>query len=1082
MYYVFRNVELDTLFTNFIYNIMKVKKCKSTLLYSTLVLCLWGGFPQVRAASFESFAIEQQSNKVIGTVKDEFGPVIGASVVEKGTSNGVVTDLNGKFSLNVKPGATLIISFVGYKQQEVKAGNVPLNIVLEEDSKMLGEVVVTALGIKRERKALGYGVAEVQGEALTKAKETNVINSMAGRVPGLVVTQTAGGASGSSRVILRGSTEMTGNNQPLYVIDGVPLDNTNFGSAGTYGGFDLGDGISSVNPDDIESMSVLKGPAASALYGSRASHGVILITTKKANKDKISVEYNGTMTFDTQLAKWDDVQQIYGMGSNGTYPINAVSNTNMSWGAKADGTNMLKYFDGVERPYLIVPDNTSQFFRTGFTATNSAIIGVNNGKTGIRFTYTDMRNKDIVPKTHMSRDIFNLRANTTAGKFDLDFSANYTREDVKNRPALGDSKSNIGKNLMTLATTYDQEWLKTYQDANGEYSNWNGMDPYNVNPYWDVYKNSNNSKKDQFRFNGKVVWNITQHLKIQGTAGAELNWFTFEDYKAPTTPGYESGYLQNNNFRNRMYNFELLALYNNSWGDFDFNATLGGNLYKVNNQTIVTTAKDMKIRDVVALMSFNEVSVEPYSYRKQINSVYGAVNLGWKHMLYFDATLRGDQSSTLPISNNMYIYPSFSGSFVFSELLKLGDKLPYGKVRMSWAQVGSDTDPYQLGLVYTKSKFAYPGYTIGYISNGTIPNKDLKPTKTNSFEMGLELKFLKNRIGLDFTYYSQLSKNQIMGMASSSTSGYGYRLINAGEIENKGVEIALNTRPIQTKDFSWDLNFNFSKNSNKVKKLVDDMDMFELEKATWLDVQVAAKVGENFGSIVGPDFQRNENGDILIDPSTGLPMYDKSNHVLGNASWDWTGGVYTNFSYKNISLSAVFDVKVGADLYSMSARAAHETGKSMATLEGREAWYKSEEARQAAGYAKDSPDWIPTGGFIAPGVIDNGDGTYRENDIVINPEKYWMSVCRNAPSMFIYDNSYVKCREITLSYTLPKAWLKNVVDGLTISFVARNPFIVWKNIPNIDPDSNYNNTTGMGMEYGSLPSRKSYGFNVNVKF
>ena len=700
---------------------MKVKKCKNTLLCGTLTLCLWGGFSQVRAASFENFAIEQQSNKVTGIVNDEFGPVIGASVVEKGTSNGVVTDLDGKFSLNVKPGATLIISFVGYKQQEVKAGNAPLNIVLEEDSKMLSEVVVTALGIKRERKALGYGVAEVQGEALTKAKETNVINSMAGRVPGLVVTQTAGGASGSSRVILRGSTEMTGNNQPLYVIDGVPLDNTNFGSAGTYGGFDLGDGISSVNPDDIESMSVLKGPAASALYGSRASHGVILITTKKANKDKVSVEYNGTLTFDTQLAKWDDVQQVYGMGANGTYPINAVSNTNMSWGAKADGTNMLKYFDGVERPYLIVPDNTSQFFRTGFTATNSAIIGVNNGKTGIRFTYTDMRNKDIVPKTHMSRDIFNLRANTSAGKFDLDFSVNYTREDVKNRPALGDSKSNIGKNLMTLATTYDQAWLKSYQDANGEYANWNGMDPYNVNPYWDVYKNSNSSKKDQFRFNGKVVWNITQHLKVQGTAGAELNWFTFEDYKAPTTPGYESGYLQNNNFRNRMYNFELLALYNNSWGNFDFNATLGGNLYKVNNQTIVTTAKDMKIRDVVALMSFNEVSVEPYSYRKQINSIYGAVNLGWKHMLYFDATLRGDQSSTLPISNNMYIYPSFSGSFVFSELLKLGDKLPYGKVRMSWAQVGSDTDPYQLGLVYTKSKFAYPGYTTVSYTHLTLP-------------------------------------------------------------------------------------------------------------------------------------------------------------------------------------------------------------------------------------------------------------------------------------------------------------------------------------------------------------------------
>ena len=304
----------------------------------------------------------------------------------------------------------------------------------------------------------------------------------------------------------------------------------------------------------------------------------------------------------------------------------------------------------------------------------------------------------------------------------------------------------------------------------------------------------------------------------------------------------------------------------------------------------------MQIRDVVALMSFNETSLEQNSYRKQINSVYGAVNVGWKHLVYLDATLRGDQSSTLPIGNNVYVYPSFSGSFVFSELLKQSDLMPYGKFRLSWAQVGSDTDPYQLGLVYSKSKFTYPGYTIGYINNSTMPNKNLKPTKTNSFELGLEMKFLKNRIGLDFTYYTQNSKNQIMGMASSWTSGYNYRLINAGEIENKGIEIALNTRPIELKDFSWDLNLNFSKNSNKVKKLVDGMDMFELEKAAWLDVQVAAKVGENFGAIVGPDFKRNENGDILIDPQTGLPQYDKSNHVLGNASWDWTGGLGTTLS------------------------------------------------------------------------------------------------------------------------------------------------------------------------------------------
>lgn len=1058
--------------------------------FSRIVLCgtLVSGVPavnQISAATDVTQAkVAEQTIKVKGVVKDAAGPVIGATVMEKGTpNNGTVTDLDGNFTLTVKSGATLVISYVGMKSVEVKASSSPVTVVLEDDSKALNEVVVTALGIKRDRKALGYGLDEVKGDAFEKAKETNVINSMAGRVAGLVVSQTAGGASGSTRVILRGSTEMTGNNQPLYVVDGVPLDNTNFGSASTAGGYDLGDGISSINPDDIESMSVLKGPAASALYGSRASHGVILITTKKADgKGKFSVEYNGTLTIDQQLSKWDDIQQVYGMGSNGTYSIDAISNTNKSWGPKADGSNMLKYFDGVERPYLIIPNNTSGFFRTGLTANNTVAVSANYKNSGMRFTFSDMRNKDIVPNADMSRDIFNLRSNSTLGKVDLDFSVNYTHEDVNNRPALGDSKSNIGKNLMTLATTYDQSWLRTYQDENGEYSNWNGMDPYNVNPYWDVYKNSNTSDKDLIRFHASAIWNINPHLKIKGTAGTEFNWFTFQDFKAPTTPGYEAGYLQRSKFENRMYNFELLATYNNRWGDFDFTGTFGGNIYKVDNKTMITTAKDMQIRDVIAIMSFNETSIEENSYRKQINSVFGAVNFGWRSLIYLDATLRGDQSSTLPLNNNIYVYPSVSGSFVFSELINKKNILPYGKFRLSWAQVGSDTDPYQLGLVYTKSKFTYPGYTIGYINNETIPNKNLKPTRTNSFEAGFETKFFNSRIGLDFTYYNQISKDQIMGIASSWATGYPYRLINAGEIQNQGIEITLNTRPIQIGDFAWDLNFNFAKNSNKVKKLVDDMDMFELEKASWLDVQIAAKVGENFGSIVGPDFVRNEKGDILIDPQTGLPEYDKSNHVLGNASWDWTGGISTALHYKNFSLSALFDIKVGADLYSMSARAAYESGKSKATMEGRDAWYASEEQRQAAGIPKGSDNWKPTGGFIAPGVIDNGDGTYRPNDIIINPEDYWMSVCRNAPSMFIYDNSYIKCREIVLSYQFPKKWLGKVLQDMSVSFVARNPFIVWKNIPNIDPDSNYNNTTGMGLEYGSLPSRKSYGINVNIKF
>ncbi len=749
-------------------------KKKNVALFCAIFSFGFGAAVQpVMSVNAVAATVQQKGYLMTGTVKDDTGAVIGAAVYEKGTGNGTITDVDGRFSLNVSQGSILVISYIGYKSQEVKVGDKPLNIVLVEESKSLDEVVVTALGVKRERKALGYGIDEVKGESFSKAKETNVINSMAGRVPGLVVSQTAGGPSGSTRVNLRGSTEMTGNNQPLYVIDGVPLDNTNYGSAGSSGGFDLGDGISSINPDDIESMSVLKGPAAAALYGSRASHGVILITTRKASdKNKFSVEYNGTFTIDDQLSKWNNIQQIYGMGSNGTYSIDAVSNTNKSWGAKADEKNSLTYFDGISRPYKIVPDNTSGFFRTGLTSTNSAIISSNNGNTGLRFTFTDMRNRDIVPNTKMNRDIFNLRTNTTLNKVDVDFSVNYTREEVKNRPALGDSKSNIGKNLMTLATTYNQSWLKTYQTEDGEYYNWNGMDPYNVNPYWDIYKNSNNSSKDQLRFNANAVWNIGSHLKIKGTVGSEFNWFVFDDYKAPTTPGYEAGYLQHNNFTNKMYNFELLALYNNRWGDFDFNATLGGNVYKVDNLTNISTAQDMKIRDIVSLMSFNEISMQQQTYCKQINSLFGSANIGWKHMLYLDATIRGDQSSTLPTSNNVYVYPSFSGSFVFSELTKLKGIMPYGKIRMSWAQVGSDTDPYQLGLVYTTSKYAYPGYTIGYIDNAIIPNKNLKPTKTNSFEVGLEMNLLKGRIGFDITYYTQLSKNQIMSMASSLTSGY----------------------------------------------------------------------------------------------------------------------------------------------------------------------------------------------------------------------------------------------------------------------------------------------------------------------
>jgi TonB-linked SusC/RagA family outer membrane protein len=1035
------------------------------------------------AVTSHSTSLEAHDDQTIsGSVEDANGPMIGATVKVVGTTNGTVTDLNGKFKLKCKPGDVLEVSYVGYATKKVKAQQ-GMKIMIEEDKTTLSEVVVTALGIKRERKALGYGVSEVKGEELTKAKETNVINSLSGKVAGLVVQNTAGGAAGSTRVMLRGNTEMTGNNQPLYVIDGVPLDNTNFGSAGTEGGYDLGDGISAINPDDIENMTVLKGPAASALYGSRASHGVILITTKKAEKDRISVEYNGSFTVDKQNANWDNIQQVYGMGFGGAYSPTATSGTNMSWGPKADNY-LVEYFDHVKRPFQIYPDNVSDFFRTGFTTQNTAILSYNSGKTGIRFSMTDMRNKDILPQTHMSRDNFNLRVNTSMGPVDLDFTANYTREDVLNRPALGDSQSNVGKNLMTLASTYNQAWLKNYETADGEYANWNGNDQYNRNPYWDLYKNKNTTEKDVYRFAVKAIYNIDKHLKVQGTVGLDINNMTFEDYIAKTTPGKAAGQLQDQIFNNRTLNAELLALYNNSWGDFDFNATLGGNIFNANNKTNVFTGLNQQQKDVIAIMNYGEQSVQQNVYKKQINSVYGSASVGYLHTYYLEGTLRGDKSSTLPINNNVYVYPSVSGSVVFSEFIKNKQLINYGKLRASWAQVGSDTDPYMLGISYTTAKYAYTGYNMGMVSNSVQPNPDLKPTKTNSFELGLEMKFFNNRLSLDFTYYDQVSKNQIIRLASSASSGYQYRLINAGEIQNKGIEMALNGRVLAYKDFAWDAGLNFSKNQNKVKSLVEGMDYFELEKATWCGVSVGAEVGENYGSIMGKDFKRNANGDVIINASTGLPEVDDQMRTLGNASWDWTGGFYSTFTYKNFRLSAGFDVKMGADIFSMSMRSAYQTGKANETLEGREEWYASEEARKAAGMTPDA--WQASGnarGLIVPGVIDNGDGTYRQNDIAVNPEAYWKSAADNAPGMFVYDNSYIKCREITFGYTFPEKMLTSLkyVKSLSLSFVARNPFIIWKNIPNIDPDSGYN-TSGLGLEYGSLPSRRSYGFNVNVKF
>ena len=1066
-----------------------MNKAKITALLFILGLSVFS--TDVYSIGRTSITEQQQNNrfKISGTVVDSQGePLIGASIQVKELSTGTITDIDGNFAIEVKVNDILEFSYVGYTPKEIKiTSDKKLNITLNEAQNVLTEVAVTALGIKREKKALGYAMGEVKGDAIDKARDTNVINSLAGKIPGLVISQSAGGPSGSAKVIIRGSTEFTGNNQPLYVVDGVPLDNTNFGSAGAWGGYDLGDGISSINPDDIENMSVLKGPAASALYGSRASHGVILITTKKASeKKKLGIEFNSSTTIDKQLTKYDDIQTMYGQGSDGRImgDDDRFSST-QSWGPKLDAGLNLTYFDGVVRPYIGIKDNINGFFRTGVTTTNSIIFNSVKEDTGMRFSYSNMYNSDIIPKSDMSRNTLNLRANTKfAKKLDLDVKVNYVREDVNNRPGLSGSSSNPALTLVNLPITFDQAWLKNnYATSTGNYYDWNNLDQWNINPYWVVNEMSNKSVKDQITSSGVMRYTINDKLTAQLTGGGEINMFSFEDFTPPTTPGVPKGTFQKSTYKNYTYNAELLMMYKDSYDKLDYGVTLGGNIFNVSNHIDVITARDMKMRYPVAIQSFLQKETTEDSYRKQINSAYGMLNLGYNNFLYLDATLRMDKSSTLPHSKNTYVYPSLSGSFVFTEIFNINKKiLPFGKLRASMAQVGSDTDPYQLGLVYTMSDKTYGNYAISSIYNTVIPNKELKPTKTNSFETGFDLRFLNNRLSLDVTYYTQVSKNQIMRLNNSTASGYGSKIVNAGEIQNKGLEISLGARVIQTNDFSWDVNFNFSKNKNKVKKLAEGINSFDLESAAYLNVKVAAVEGENYGSIMGYDYLRNDAGQIIVNDA-GMPMKTDELKILGNATWDWTGGISTNLSYKDFSLTTQIDVKVGADLFSMTDMRLHYAGKSKETLDGRDAWYKSEEERLAVGATP--ANWNPTGGYLVDGVVaktaDDGTVTYIPNQRYVDPQKYWDYMRENIAAPFVHKNSYVKVREMMLTYRVPNKLINKYAESVSVSFFARNPFIIYKSIKNIDPDSSYN-SSGLGLEYGSLPSRRSFGLNLNVKF
>jgi len=1059
---------------------------KQTFLYKSFLIIPIFLFMCIPIFAQEGFTVK-------GIVKDvQKEPIIGAVIREKGRlATGTITDTNGEFSLMVSnANATITITYMSMSTLEVKVnGRSYIHNIMEENNVALDEVVVTALGIKRQTKALGYAVSEVGGEEVTKGRDMNMMSALSGKVAGVDISSTTAGPSGSTRVIIRGNSQLSGSNMPLYVIDGVPMENTQLGSAGQWGGYDLGDGIASINPEDIESISVLKGASASALYGSRASNGVVLITTKSAKKDSglgvdVSLNVNGVV-----LGKsFDDYQREYGQGRDGrlTSEANdARTSTQMAWGAKLDPNLSIPIYNGEIKPYANINNNILSFFRTGVTTTNSIALSKANESGDFRFSVSDMRNWDIVPDSDMSRTTFMFKGGAKlSNKLSVEARANYTHEKVNNRPALSDSPNNIGNALIGIAPNFDQKWLASgYKDEYGRYNAWNGNE-YRLNPYWIINEMTNESKKDRIMGHAQINYQIFPFLSAQIKAGTDFYKFRMTEFTPTTTPRVNRGSMLERTINVFENNYEAMIRYNQRINeDWDLSAFVGGNIMQYENESFVNTGMGEVDKNAQSILNYDNYILEYYLYKKQVNSVYGAVNVGYKDFAYMDVTLRNDISSTLAKSNRSYMYPSVSGSFVFSSFFKLEKTaLSFGKFRASWAKVGGDTDPYRLDLLYGLRDFTFQGKPLGEISSTSIPSPDLKPTSTYSYEFGIDVRFFQNRLGLDLGYYSQSTKDQILNLPISKASGYDFATINAGEITNKGIEVSLTGIPVQTKNFTWSSTVNLAKNVNKVEKLHSEASNYELASARWAQAFIYASEGEAYGVIVGKKFSRDPAGNMIF--KEGLPTYDSNLSVLGNGNYDFTMGFANNFSYKGFNLGILLDMKWGADIYSMSAMQSHTNGNSKNTLEGRQGWYESEELRQSQNI--DPTKWTPTGGYLGKGVKNVGtpeDPVYEPNDVFVNPQLYWKSIYENTPEPYIYDASYIKLRELTFSYNIPaKILAKTFIREMSVTAYGRNLWVIHTKLKNVDPESNYNNGNGQGFEYGSLPTRRTFGLGINLKF
>ena len=1018
--------------------------------------------PTMAVSATNGIEMQQQDKKTVrGTVLDEMGePVPGANVVIKGTSNGTITNLDGAFSLSAKDNDVLVISFIGYKNVEVSlAGKRDLRITLEPEAEQLNEVVVTALGIKREKKALGYAMQEVKTDNMKENKSLSVANMLQGKVAGVQISQSGSGMGGSTRIVMRGLNSLSGNNQPLWVVDGVPINDGVQDNATQWGGTDTSGAASQINPEDIESISVLKGANAAALYGSRAQSGAIIVTTKKGKQGQpLEIEYNGNLEFNTIYSPYK-YQNVYGQGSNGVFTTEAKS----SWGPKMEGQMVdhwrkTIYGDSNYDKVALLPqgDYVKEFYETGTSFNNTLTASAGGEHLTGRISFTDSRNDGVTPNHSINRQYFDVNTEFKSKWLTLGAKLNYMRESRKNAP--GQGEYGLMTQLVYMPRGIRMADLKNdFINANNRVVNWSGPSDLYANPYGMVLSaNGNDNLRNRFLGQLRASARFTDYLTLTGRVGMDYytdNYKSFGTYLADgsgTTSNYSSSRTSNKEF-----NADLILNFDKQFGDFSVSANLGTSIYNTTYEGLVGVAGTYEIPGWIAMANGERRQASESYSKKEIQSVFGNASVGWKSMLYIDVTGRNDWSSTLPAANRSYFYPSVGLSGIISEMVKLPEAIDYLKLRASWAKVGNDTNPYQLSYVYSNSTSIVNGGTVLEMKlPDTYPLRDLKPEETVSYEFGLDYRMFKNRLGVDLTYYNSYTKNQILAINTPATSGFTGKMINAGKIKSHGVELMITGTPIQTKDWKWDVTLNWGMNRTECEELDPNV-----QRHTLGSTRIASVVVENggkFGDIVANNaYKRDAQGRILVDDE-GMPIKE-TDKVIGNMMPDWTGSIGTSLQWKDFSFSALVDIRYGGNFISMTDNYATTAGNSERSLAGRD-------------------------GMVVDGIVES---TGQKNTKQISAEQYWSSVggSNGVAEEFMYDATYVKLRELSFGWNLPQIWLrKTPLKAVKISAVARDLFYIYKDAPVSAEAAFSREDYSQAFEYASLPPTRTFGFSLNVKF